>query len=238
MAQDGRSTGERRQHPRVPSDTCAGVFTGRAFFGLYVVENLSAGGALLSGPRLLDVGTQVRVLLAPPGAGWSWRLALDGYVVRHHPDGGEARFAVAFRNLHPRVEDELQQAVLRRLEWLRQAPAVLVLDDCPGVRRVLARQIGALGKRVIATATPQEATTEMACDDETIAVAIVDLVLPGASGTDFLRFLATEHPRVRRVVMSGAVPAEELRRALAAGIADAALDKPWDKEALVAAVGG
>ena len=60
---------------------------------------------------------------------------------------------------------------------------------------------------------------------EDVDIAVVDIMLPGLSGKDILRYLANVHPAVRRIAITASVPsADEVR---AEGLADVVI-KPFD----------
>ena len=58
--------------------------------------------------------------------------------------------------------------------------------------------------------------------------AVVDLMLPGMSGLSILAYLAQNHPGIRRVAMTAALPMAED----ATGLAHTVLVKPFDVAAL------
>lgn len=127
---------ERRQHPRSEVAATAVVLTANGYSGQYLVENLSAGGALLVGDARLQPGERLKVLLHLPGQ----PMRISAEVLRRQGYGAEeCLFPVAFRDLSPEVEDTLQEVVLATLEGLREASRqeVLVIDDSREVRRAI-----------------------------------------------------------------------------------------------------
>ncbi|MBI5479920.1 MAG: PilZ domain-containing protein [Deltaproteobacteria bacterium] len=120
---------ERRRHPRSEVVATAVVLATNKYAGHYLVENLSAGGALLVGDAELEPGERLKMLLQLPGRK---PISLSAEVVRRQVnDAQECLFAVAFRHLSAGIEDTIQQVVLATLERLHDAsqPEVLVVDD-------------------------------------------------------------------------------------------------------------
>ena len=223
---------DRRQRPRSEVPASAVLLAHGRSSGLYVVENLSAGGALLVGDGRLRPGERVTMLLQLPGL---QPIRLHAEVLRQHAgEAGAARLAVAFRNLAPRVEDTIQQVVLASLERLSEAsvPHVLVIDDLPQVCRALERDLQALGRRAVSAATPEAAVTSLCGGEQHIDVAIVDLRLGQADGLELLAFLTDRRPEVRRILMSGDLRRSQGQLAVSSGRAHAVLAKPWSRAEL------
>ena len=222
---------ERRRHPRGEVLTTAIVLASNGWSGVYLVKNLSAGGALLLGDARWTGGEQVTVLLHLPGR---TPLSLRAEVLRRRlSDARESLFAIAFKQVPSELEDILQKVVRAALESHREAPPheVLVIDDSSEVRRALQRDLRALGECAVLAATPLDAVD---CLDQTrnIDTAIVDLRLGHADGLEFLCFLAEGHPSVRRVLMSGNIRPSQLELAIVSGRAHAVLEKPWNRKSL------
>jgi len=71
----------------------------------------------------------------------------------------------------------------------REAPSVLVVEDEPAQREVLAYNLEAEGFRVIRAETGDEAL--MLVDEETPDIVVLDWMLPGVSGIEVCRQLKT-----------------------------------------------
>ncbi len=109
--------GERRLVPRVQALGRAVVFDGPAAHE-YRVENLSAGGALLSGEPIPAVGTRLQLALrvgAIPGDLIEARVA-------YRISGRRPGFAVAFVELDASLQDLVQDVVLATLQGFQQLP--------------------------------------------------------------------------------------------------------------------
>jgi len=110
------STGlqDRRRFLRARVGSSAFVVVGRRYGGVYVVRDLSAGGANLAGANNLAIGQVVQILLR---VGKRLSQAIEAEVLRlQRLPSGEQNFAVAFRNLAPDMEDSLQNLVGLALE--------------------------------------------------------------------------------------------------------------------------
>jgi two-component system, NtrC family, nitrogen regulation response regulator NtrX len=79
--------------------------------------------------------------------------------------------------------------------------AVLVIDDEPNIRRMLAGLLQAEGYRVTTAANGNAGLTEMENDEPD--VVLLDLVLPGDDGMTILTRIAQRYPALPVVMMSG-----------------------------------
>lgn len=222
---------ERRRHPRGEVLATAVVLAGNGSSGVYLVKNLSLGGALLLGDARWKAGEQVTVFLHLPGR---QPLSLSAQVLpRGLSAAKESLFAVHFKQVAAETEDILQKVVQAALESHRVAPPheVLVIDDSSEVRRALQRDLRALGECAVLAATPLDAV-DCLNEARNIDTAIVDLRLGHADGLEFLCFLAEAHPSIRRVLMSGNIRPGQLELAIVSGRAHAVLEKPWSRKGL------
>ena len=106
----GTSENERRLHARSETGAIAWVRAARAERNEYTVQNLSAGGGLLSGEPRLNVGAAVKLALHVPG---SQPIDLLGRVTRH---ADERSAAVQFVHEDDMTQDQIQSALLLELE--------------------------------------------------------------------------------------------------------------------------
>lgn len=110
---------------------------------------------------------------------------------------------------------------------------VLVADDEPGIRRLLAVKLRAAGHAVSEVGDGDAALAAIREDPPVLAV--LDLHMPGRSGIEVCRELQRDPGlrAVRVVLLSGRCSPADVDTALAAG-ARAFLTKPFDPDELVA----
>lgn len=113
------------------------------------------------------------------------------------------------------------------------APIVYIVDDDPSVRRALRRLIRHEGLDVETSETAGEFLASE--HSRRPACLILDVRLPGMSGTDLQSRLAASEPDLPIVVVTAHAQEEIRCRMLAVG-AVAVLSKPFDDDALLAAV--
>jgi CheY-like chemotaxis protein len=202
----------------------------------YLVDNLSVGGALLTGGPLLSIGQELRVTLQLDKHAIG---PLRAEMVRREGPSGEA-VGIAFAALTVAEEDAIQQAILDALEAEvsgRRAQRALVVDDSVHVRQSLMHDLVSLGHSAIAAATPLEAMMRLEDPQAEFDIVLVDLCSKTVDGLALLRYLAEHHPCTRRVLMSGDVRPDQLKLARLTGQADDVLPKPWDRQALARVCG-
>jgi len=107
-------------------------------------------------------------------------------------------------------------------------PRILVVDDSPDNRQLLAELLRSAGCRVLEASGGEEALTMLRSD--AIDLAFVDLRMNGMSGLDVVR---TKQTSTRIVVLSASAFDHERVAALDAG-ADAFLTKPFREQAIFA----
>ena len=224
---------EKRQHPRFAALSPALVVGDSGVTSHCLVEDLSAGGALVSGGPTLNIGEAVRLLLQLPGRG---PFSLDGKVVRQLNDSRwqrEVAFGIAFSNRPPSAVEsrEATVAVLDQGQGLAD-PVVLVVDDNTRTCYTLVQDLQRVGRKAIAVTTPLDAIEWLLDGGSQIDTAMVDIVLGHSNGCDLLTFLADEYPDVRRVLMSDHLRAPQLETARELAQPHAILHKPWNETSL------
>ncbi|MBI4509741.1 MAG: response regulator [Deltaproteobacteria bacterium] len=208
------------------------VQIGEEIVGPYVLANLSAGGALLSGGPPIIMGEKISVVLLLPG---HHRMTVSGTVVREEKrDSGELVLGVGFGKLPADQEDKIQQAVLAQLEkphaW--KGPVVLIVDDSVLACRALERDLRAIGRHAVSVSTPLDALRWLEQPNVTFDLALVDLYLGRNSGLELLEYCAETFPKMRRALMSGIARSGQLEEALSMGRVHAILSKPWERSEL------
>ncbi len=232
---DAKLSPDRRRHGRTPTRLSAVITPSCGRPLACAVENISAGGALLSAPRELagDGPVRLRLQLSPRRA-----VYISGSVVRRHPGcDGTHHIAVAFADLPPSVEDLVQAAALRALTATRSAVQVLVVDDEEVVRSSLARELRALGATAREAGGHADARARLAETGLRIDVAIIDAHLDCDDGLELLRHIEREHPAMRRVLLSGRLSPVDLAHAELTGLAQQVIAKPWRRADLSRALG-
>jgi two-component system, NtrC family, nitrogen regulation response regulator NtrX len=111
--------------------------------------------------------------------------------------------------------------------------AILVVDDEPNIRRLLASLLDAEGYATRTAATGEDALIAVA--DEEPDVVLLDLALPGASGLEILATLRTTHAALPIVMMSGRATLDDAVRATKIG-AFHFIEKPLSAEAVLLTV--
>lgn len=113
--------------------------------------------------------------------------------------------------------------------------AVLVLEDEPGVREALVRDLEPFATtiRIEAAEDVPDANAvleELRADGDRLAVVLADHRLPGTSGVDFLVALRgdPDHAHVRTVLVTGQADQDDTIRAINAADLDRYIAKPWD----------
>jgi DNA-binding NtrC family response regulator len=114
---------------------------------------------------------------------------------------------------------------------------VLVADDEPRLRRLMARLLEARGYEVLAARDAEEAAELVQQRAGDLAVAVIDARIGPEGAQPLLEQLLVSHPSLRLVMVSGDVLAEGPRE-IARRFGAAVLRKPFAAEALVRAVAG
>ncbi|HET6344087.1 MAG TPA: PilZ domain-containing protein [Myxococcota bacterium] len=224
---------ERRKHPRFAALSPALVVGEGGVTGHCLVEDLSAGGARISGCPDLLVGEVVRLLLQLPGRG---PFSLAGRVVRRLQESAPGR-GVAFGISFARVPVNAGGTVEGTVQALAEShnpddTVVLVVDHSTHTCLNLVQDLGRVGRKAIAVTTPLDAIEWLLDGGSHIDTALVDIVMGQSDGCDLLSFLADEYPGVRRVVISDPMRAFQLERARQLTSPHAVLSKPWNVDQL------
>jgi len=114
---------------------------------------------------------------------------------------------------------------------------ILVVDDVPVVRMVIARALTRAGHQVLEAGSGEEALALL--ERESVDVLLSDVWMPGAGGLDLIHQARVHRPNLAVVAMSGGSPQATLAGSLddaeAAG-AMITLMKPIDTEELHTAI--
>ncbi|MBF6066396.1 FAD-dependent oxidoreductase [Nocardia terpenica] len=113
-------------------------------------------------------------------------------------------------------------------------PAILSVDDDPGVSRAVVRDLrrryGADYRilRAESGASALEALREMKLRGQPVAVLIADYRMPGMNGIEFLEHAMDVHPHARRVLLTAYADTNAAIEAINVVDLDHYLLKPWD----------
>jgi two-component system, NtrC family, nitrogen regulation response regulator NtrX len=111
--------------------------------------------------------------------------------------------------------------------------AILIVDDEPNIRRLLASLLEAEGHVVRSAASGEDGLEAVA--DEEPDILLLDLALPGASGLEVLATLRTTHAGLPVIMMSGRATLNDAVRATRIG-AFHFIEKPLSAEAVLLTV--
>jgi DNA-binding response OmpR family regulator len=84
-----------------------------------------------------------------------------------------------------------------------KADVVLVVEDEPGVRKMLSRVLHGNGFEVLIAADGAEAIAVSEAYGGAIQLLVTDLVMPGMSGVDVADRISGERPGIRTLYISG-----------------------------------
>jgi len=108
---------------------------------------------------------------------------------------------------------------------------ILLVDDEPSLRAVVARLLKQAGYHVLEAGDAEHAV-ELAGRDRHIDILLTDVTMPGRNGRELADDLTGTRPSLRVIFMSGHYQDPVLRERVASdGVAF--LEKPFSKEALV-----
>lgn len=102
---------------------------------------------------------------------------------------------------------------------------ILVVDDQPGVRRLVQEVFNEVGYRVIPAANGQEALA--LCRTHRPVLALLDMKMPVMDGMEALQLMRALHPEIIVVMMTAVGDGDRIEEAIAAG-ARTCISKPFD----------
>ena len=80
---------------------------------------------------------------------------------------------------------------------------ILVIDDEPGIRKIIDRLLRQFGYETLLAATGPEALRAFDANAPDIALVLLDWNLPGSSGSSVLAALLARRPDLRVIVVTG-----------------------------------
>jgi len=233
MEQTTSTTGDRRRSFRVPVSAAAAVRTRAGLVSTYAVNDVSLGGALLSGAPVIARGSKVDVVIRCVG---SPPMCVAGRVVRHSATRrARPRWAIRFRDIPAEAEDAIHDLSVATLE---RGPSVLVVDRSDQANAELAAEVRQAGLRPLTASTPLEAIELLHRNAGQVVSAVIGRVSDPDGWLGLLELLREEFPAVRRVAWVGSAGRFPRRAARpAASPADAVLFGKWDRASLTRALG-
>jgi PAS domain S-box-containing protein len=165
----------------------------------------------------------------------------DGTIEVESDAGSGTRFIVSLpadTRTAPSIEAEVRGNIMPAREQAARPLDILVVDDEPGIRRVLTRYFASRGHAVVSARDGTEAVK--LARQSSFDVVICDLRLPGMNGYEVVSRIRSLPAGVRTkcIIMSGSGPesVEALRHDPV--IVSAVIEKPYDIEELRRAVEG
>ena len=109
---------------------------------------------------------------------------------------------------------------------------ILVVDDEPSVRSIVARILRRSGYGVSEAATPLDAQDQIRSRETPFDLVISDVMMPHMRGPDLAQWIVARHPATSILLISGFADAELVQGWISAD-PDAFLAKPFEPEELV-----
>ena len=103
--------------------------------------------------------------------------------------------------------------------------SILIVDDDPGVTKMLSSVLSAEGYLVEAVENGKKAIK--ACEKSVFDVALIDIMLPDMKGTELLNRLKKQQPKMVRIIITGHPSLESAMKAVNEK-ADGYLLKPFE----------
>jgi signal transduction histidine kinase/CheY-like chemotaxis protein len=145
---------------------------------------------------------------------------------------GEPGEGTTFALYLPALPAATQAVPAARAEVGHRSWKVLVVDDEPGVRRVVQRLLQQLGHQVLVANSAADALQQLATHGDR-EVVLTDFEMPGMNGAQLVQEISARYPEIRGVLMSG-YTADEVVRGLLGRAGARFLQKPFDRSELEA----
>jgi hypothetical protein len=224
----------RRQWARSSHVACSVIVAIRnSYAGVFVSENLSAGGALLVGAHRFSVGDYLSLVLQ---FGATLKVGVAGKVVRVDvgPKGKHV-LGVEFQEVPTSLRETLNEIVCATLDP-DQKDHVTLIVRAGDVANELERDLAALGRKIVVLADLRRATRWLETRPHPIVAAAVIGGDPDQAAAT-LELISDEAPAARRIALAdGTEASPTLDALLARGAAHAVLRRGWNLLSLSAAV--
>ena len=189
----GRARDERRKHRRMALGGRAVVFRHGDPIGNYSVQNLSAGGALMTGERDVRRGHLVHVFMNLENANAPLSLTASVQQVRkaEHNDVG---LAMVFRALSADDEDRIHDSLLRTLikNRMQDRSPVLIYEPRRRVRAELETEIRSFGLPVVAVGDLMSAVKLFEDDESDFGSFVIHSAMHEKAALEVAKFFARE----------------------------------------------
>jgi hypothetical protein len=196
-----RAQQDRRSNHRIDLDGRAVLFQRGDRVGQYTLENISAGGAMVSGDRDLRPGHLVHLLIDLERGEETMSLTGSVRRVRDHNDG--LGLAIAFPVLSADQEDAIHNAVLRAL-LRRNAEAahlpLLVFEPRRRVREEIESEIRSFGLPVSSVDSLADAVRELENEETEYAGLVIHSVTHDPRSMEVVEFF-TRSEDLRTVIL-------------------------------------
>jgi CheY-like chemotaxis protein len=232
--QNGRDSDNRRRHRRVDVAGIATVGLGTDPLTVWVLQNLSMGGASLVGDSLLIPGQRVTLTLHLPT---KKPLPLEARVLRRQLAARRGHTAIAFTALGDAQKNALSDAVEQPFSRANASvKAAIVVGPSGQSPSNLMHALTGLGYDPRFVTSPLDGAAWL--QKEALAAAImVDEKMIEHRGFRLLELVRDTRPEVRRLVVASSANSFRTDVTLRTGEADAVIERPFHAEVLRARLG-
>jgi two-component system, cell cycle sensor histidine kinase and response regulator CckA len=123
----------------------------------------------------------------------------------------------------------------REIEISRGSETILLVEDDETLRKLTAKLLQDNGYSVLEAQNAEQAERSLSANYGQIDLLLTDVILPGKSGSELVKYVTEEHPQVRSVFMSGY--AGDLVARCGVAISEATfLEKPFTRASLLSKV--
>ena len=198
-----RAHEDRRSHHRVDLDGRAVLFQRGDHVGQYALENLSAGGAFISGERDLRPGHLVHVLIDLAASDHHQPMSMTGSIHRVREADNGVSLALRFPALSADQEDAIQDAVLRTLLQRDDQAArlpLLVFEPRLRVREEIEAEIRSFGLPVTSVDSLDDAVRELEGEEVDYAGIVIHSVTHDSASMEVVEFF-TRTESLRTIIL-------------------------------------
>jgi len=126
--------------------------------------------------------------------------AMSGHIYVYSEEGRGSAFKVYLPICR---EDAAEQAKTETLAMPRGTETVLIAEDDPAIRGLVAHILEPLGYRVIAARSGAEAMKLAETSQARVDILLTDVVMPEMGGKELAQMFQTIHPHIKVLFMSG-----------------------------------